>query len=595
MKKKLKPVLAAVLIAVIIAATYFSAKQVKVDSEGSMYDERLILYEGWKSVTGKGEKPLRLPWFVQPAKDGTAVLKNTLPSIINPGTYLAVFSNNAYVVVEADGEEVYATHEEPPSETLPEWHYLRIDPKYAGKEIVLTFSGPEPFYAGMITEVLMGSYGELMMYTTVRASYDRWINVSILFVGILVLLFALVTFTNKRESVNYLFLGMLILLLGICGMGRNVTADSAQEYRMLPAACRALYGLLPAVYCLYYGRALEGRRKKKYKLLASVTLLYTAVSAALRLVVPPTFRPVLHYAAGAVFCAIILICLHDLMQNNERERLLNRILRITALSVLLLGHVIGSFTHLGETYIRTVRPETIGGLIFAILQTAAGLLSAYAHLERQLDLERELNDGRIKLMINQIKPHFINNVMTTIRSMIQYDPDEADEMVYKFNKYLVYNIDALSSTELCPFSMELKHIETYLTIELTHLRPRLHVKYDIKLDDFEIPPLSVQPFVENAVKHGIAPKMEAGTLKISTDETEHCYRVTIEDDGVGFDTSKPYDRRGGHGLGMNNAIQRLKLLVNGSVQIESAPGSGTRVTVSVPKLKEEDFDEDDIG
>ena len=111
----------------------------------------------------------------------------------------------------------------------------------------------------------------------------------------------------------------------------------------------------------------------------------------------------------------------------------------------------------------------------------------------------------------------------------------------------------------------------------------------------DVDPVLSKEFVENAVKHGIAPKMDVGTLTIAAWETTDSYMIRIADDGVGFDTTLPYDQRGGHGLGLNNAIQRLQIMVNGSVAIKSSPGDGTEATITIPKLKEEDFDEDDLG
>ena len=596
MRKKWKPVLAAVLLAAMLAAVWFAGDKAGDSYDGQMYDERLILYEGWKTVTAVGEKSVRLPKYVHPDRDGTVTLVHVLPRIVHEGTFLAVYSGNASVSASIGGETVYVSQQDGDSEPLPKWNYIHIEPAQAGREVRLVFSGTDSFDTGMLSEILLGTYGELMMYATARESYDRWLNLSILFIGFLVILFSLATFSSRRESTGYLLLGILILMLGLCGISRAAATDiPTRGYRTMLILGRLIYGMIPAVYCLYRGHGYEGKAKKRFDLLAWVSFLFTTAGMLLWLLGPKALRPALRHAANAEFCLVGLYCLHDIVRNGKKERLRGRALLFAGLSALLLGHTVGAFTHLGDTAIRIARPETIGALVFALLQTVVGLFSAYSHLERQMAMERELSEGKIKLMINQIKPHFINNVMTTIRSMIQYDPDAADEMVYKFNKYLVYNIDALGGTELCPFAMELKHIETYLTIELTHLRPRLRVKYDVQADDFDIPPLSIQPFVENAVKHGIAPKMEACTLQIASGEAEDHYFIRIADDGVGFDTSKPYDLRGGHGLGLNNAIQRLKLLVNGAVQIESEPGKGTVVTVTIPKLREEDFDEDDIG
>ena len=168
-------------------------------------------------------------------------------------------------------------------------------------------------------------------------------------------------------------------------------------------------------------------------------------------------------------------------------------------------------------------------------------------------------------------------------------------MAYDFNNYLTYNLDALSSTEVCPFSQELRHIRTYISIEQPRLMPRLRVKYEIETEDFEVPPLSIQPFVENAVKHGVAPKEGPGTIVIATEETEEAYIVHIEDDGVGFDSAVPADTTAGHGIGVQNATQRLRLQVDGTVEIRSTPGEGTAVRITIPKLSLEDLDENDIG
>ena len=101
--------------------------------------------------------------------------------------------------------------------------------------------------------------------------------------------------------------------------------------------------------------------------------------------------------------------------------------------------------------------------------------------------------------------------------------------------------------------------------------------------------------VENAVKHGVAPKEGPGTIVIATEETEEAYIVRIEDDGVGFDSAVPADTTAGHGIGVQNATQRLRLQVDGTVEIRSTPGEGTAVRITIPKLSLEDLDENDIG
>lgn len=596
MRKKWQPLFAAALILVVFIIMLIPAKEANTIDGEPVYDENLIRYDGWTSFTGEDPRDASLPAYIRPDAEGKVILKNRLPRLIHQGTYLAVYTTDAYLTADAEGEVIYSNASRPDEKPLSRWNYIRLNPENAGKEISLVFTGPDPFQTGMVREVLLGTYGELMMYGNTMVSYDRWVNLAILFIGLLVLLFSLMSFTGRQETVNYFYLGILIALFGIGGICKIAAADrTLHAYYVLLTASRMIHGLQPALYCLYWRNAAKTKKKRQCNALAWGSLFFTAISTAAWSYGPPSLLPVVRNMTCVVYCAVFGFCLYRLLREKEMLRERNRVMLAIGLIILIVSELTGTFTHIGETMVRHIRPETLGALVFILMQTVVALLSAYDHLERQLNLERELNEGKIRLMINQIKPHFINNVMTTIRSMIQYDPDEAEEMVYRFNKYLAYNIDALSSTELCPFALELTHIKTYLNIELTHLRPRLRVFYDIRIDDFEIPPLSVQPFVENAVKHGIAPKMDVGTLTIAAWETADSYMIRIADDGVGFDTTLPYDQRGGHGLGLNNAIQRLQIMVNGSVAIKSSPGDGTEATITIPKLKEEDFDEDDLG
>ena len=105
-------------------------------------------------------------------------------------------------------------------------------------------------------------------------------------------------------------------------------------------------------------------------------------------------------------------------------------------------------------------------------------------------------------------------------------------------------------------------------------------------DSFEIPLLSVQPLVENAVKHGVGMKEDGGTVTISTRENDENYEIIVSDDGVGFDTSEVKNDRRSH-VGMENTKRRLKDICNAEVMITSTIGEGTTAKIIIPKIKEE--------
>jgi sensor histidine kinase YesM len=105
--------------------------------------------------------------------------------------------------------------------------------------------------------------------------------------------------------------------------------------------------------------------------------------------------------------------------------------------------------------------------------------------------------------------------------------------------------------------------------------------FDMNSDDFMLPALSIQPIVENAIKHGLMPLDRGGSVRVASWETPSAYCVSIEDDGVGFDTSILLDER--KHIGLRNIRERLEATVGGSLTIESAIGKGTKVQLSIPK------------
>ena len=207
--------------------------------------------------------------------------------------------------------------------------------------------------------------------------------------------------------------------------------------------------------------------------------------------------------------------------------------------------------------------------------------------------EKELYEAKVAVMTSQIQPHFMYNALTSIAMMCQIDPETAQEATVTFAKYLRGNMDSLKQTKPVPFEVELEHLKKYLYIEKLRFGKKLNVEYDIKATDFCIPMLSVQPLVENAVKHGVGMKKKGGTVTISTRETDSAFEVIISDNGVGFDTSAPKADDGRSHVGMENTRSRLKQMCGGEITIQSTVGEGTTATITLPK--EEQHNEDTVS
>lgn len=213
------------------------------------------------------------------------------------------------------------------------------------------------------------------------------------------------------------------------------------------------------------------------------------------------------------------------------------------------------------------------------------ILFLFVNIRKNIQLANEAKrnkEAEIKIMMSQIQPHFIYNTLASISTLIKIDPDKAQEGLDAFTEYLRANLSSLTDTGLILFSNELKHIKTYLSLEKMRFDDRLQIVYDIKTTDFMVPPLSIQPLVENAVKHGILKKMEGGTVWIKTYETNNSFVVEIKDDGVGFNVNGLSKDDSKH-IGLNNVKYRLSTLSHADVAITSDIDKGTTAVVTFLK------------
>ena len=185
-------------------------------------------------------------------------------------------------------------------------------------------------------------------------------------------------------------------------------------------------------------------------------------------------------------------------------------------------------------------------------------------------------------MLSQMQPHFIFNTLNTIYHLCEIDPETARKTIDSFSQYLRNNINNLNRSEMIHFEKELSFVKAYLDIEKVRFDDELQITFDIPVTNFKLPVLTVQPIVENAVKHGTSKKKGISSLYISTRETEAYYEIEIRDTGAGFDTNCQPDDERKH-IGIVNVKQRLKNLCDGTLIIESRVGEGTTATIKIPK------------
>ena len=202
-------------------------------------------------------------------------------------------------------------------------------------------------------------------------------------------------------------------------------------------------------------------------------------------------------------------------------------------------------------------------------------------------LEDELHLCRIRNFTSQMQPHFLYNALGSIQEIMLTDPEYAASLLGDFTVHLRSCVRAMTHDEPIPFSQELKNIRAYVNIEKMRFGEKLNMKYDLEAPDFDVLPLTVQPLVENAIRHGIYQRgQKGGTVILRTREEKLGFVIQVEDDGVGFDVQKMWrDQEQGlrDSTGLQNIKFRLEKGLGAAVEIRSRIGEGTVVTVRVPR------------
>ncbi len=182
------------------------------------------------------------------------------------------------------------------------------------------------------------------------------------------------------------------------------------------------------------------------------------------------------------------------------------------------------------------------------------------------------------VLAHQITAHFFFNTLNTISALCKQDAAKADNAICTFATYMRSYMYLVNERELIPFSQELTLVRSTLEIEKLRFPNSFTYELDLQVVDFEIPPLSLQPIVENALLHGLRRTGRHGTLKISTHHIGEFYRIIVSDDGLGFDTSILESTKS---IGLKNITQRIEIL-GGTVNISSELEKGTHAVVQIP-------------
>lgn len=213
----------------------------------------------------------------------------------------------------------------------------------------------------------------------------------------------------------------------------------------------------------------------------------------------------------------------------------------------------------------------------------------------QMKLEEQyvlLLQARMEALQNQINPHFLFNTLNSVSSLVRFDPDTARELIIKLATILRRLLN--SSEAFVPLREEVEFIDNYLDIEVVRFgHDKLRVVKELDHESLEVmvPSMLLQPLVENSIKHGLASKVDGGSIYLRSRLGAKHVIVEVEDDGVGMGAAQPVEKPNGlegTGIGMANVAERLKVLYGDTAEmtIDSQGGRGTLVRLRLPLLQE---------
>ena len=200
------------------------------------------------------------------------------------------------------------------------------------------------------------------------------------------------------------------------------------------------------------------------------------------------------------------------------------------------------------------------------------------HVDKVIEQANDNAEQKANILALQMRPHFIYNTLTSIYYLCDQSPEKAKQTILDFTTYLRRNFTAIASKETVNFNDELEHTKAYIAVEQVRFEDAIEVVYDTPYTTFRLPALTLQPLVENAIKHGLNPELVPMEIVIRTVKTDTSVKLIVENTGSEFSERENDDPH----IALENLIERLNIMCNATLTIEPKEGGGTIVTVEIP-------------
>lgn len=546
----------------------------------------------WNYVdAGGSEKDILLPHKMQGSQNSQQVMYTVLPDAFSEAKTLAFWTEYQEVDVVLDNERIYSTRALPKlgKAIVPQWNMVDVPTGSAGKDLYLSFHTELEEYDYWVNDILYGTYEELDRTITAGYSFHRILDLIIMFVGVLYVVFGMITKAEPNYKLRQIAFGITVFCAGVW-MQTNMDGFEGAWSGAYGNAFLSYFSLflLPVVWMIYVkirvmGMSVLQKVNDILICLLSMALPLTLFTQVMNIMdaAECQFIGWVNLSVAAAWGFFVFIIRY--IQKREFSEILSIVNSgLFATTVLLI--------YTSEVYVSSVDYH-VGEL--ARICVLAALLSETAQLlgflkkenEHKKNVLQQNKNLKIQALTNQIRPHFIMNTLGAIGSLIRINPEYAEEQLYEFSKYVRKNIEERDYSKVVPFFEEMDYINTYINLEKLRFGDRITVVRDLRYTDFMILPLTIQPLVENAIKHGLMEKVEGGTVWIRTFKLQNQICIEVEDDGVGFNAANMWENIDSiKSVGMRSALYRLVHEMDGQCYVSSIESGrvGTKLTIQIP-------------
>lgn len=546
------------------------------------------LSENWR-LEATGE-PVALPVMLKVKQMEPITIVSKIPPDERPNTTILFRSFQQQVRVELDGALIYAYGEigsHPFIKSVPgNWNLILLPDGYEGSEIKITLMSAHSSLVGKINDPLIGGYDQCTEYIQKQQVFPFASGIASVFVSFILFITYFLYERKRAGTCQLLYSGGIILCTGVW------TISQSRMTQFYLSNAYIIWAIMPLA--LFFISVFLAAREKEYIIgrkgkrmadkLIGFGLAAILVSIILQITGIRDLTQNTWLAYALLLVTTVFIGVSSFKYTRDKmdivwKSLIGLIIGVTLLIEMLLFSS-GMYVYIESTVSMTtlVVLISLGGIELHKLLVKAD----------QTELMREkLKNERLLMINSQIKPHFVYNVLGAIYGQVKSDPDVAEKLVYDFSKYLRSNMEAADSDTMILFTKELQHVRVYTNIEEVRFNGSVCVVYQIECSDFYLPPLTIQPLVENAIKHGLCQKEEGGTVWVRAKEYKDTYVITVTDDGVGFDPKQVKED-----VGLESVRIRLRERCRATLSIKSILGKGTTVTVTFPKKEIDSYVKD---